>query len=402
MGAPLFFGRPRLAIATAAVAGAAAAAACSTRGDFASGVYIQDVRPSSAVIAMVTKGRDRLRVEAEPAEPTSTARPAAAADDAATELHGMLLEGLEPDTTYAYRVLDATSGRVRGRARFRTAPLPGARKVRFAAFGDSGDTEGDQVPRPLASIAEAFGTDLTPRRQADIARRVLARDPDLVLHTGDVVYPDGAREDYREAFFKPLAPLIARVPVYPVLGNHDVKSQGGKAFEEVFHTPANNDEATDRYYSFDFGDVHFVALDVESRKGLALGEAQRAWLVDDLAASKAAWKVVFLHQPPYSEGKSGDSRRVIENICPIFETFGVDLVLSGHEHNYQRFFPIRGTTYIVTGGGGAETDAVEGSERTARTAEVLHFVLGEADAHQLVLRAIDLEGDVFDGVTLFK
>jgi 3',5'-cyclic AMP phosphodiesterase CpdA len=325
-------------------------------------------------------------------------------EPAPARLHGLALDGLEPDTSYRYAVYDAETLALREEATFRTAPPPGAREIVFAAFGDTGG-EIEHVGAGYGLFARIGGFlagGPWRGRQGELARRVLEDRPELCLHTGDVVYPVGAREAYAEAFFRPFAPLIREVPLFPVVGNHDVMTEGGKPFDEVFHTPANNPQKSPRYYSFDWGDVHFVALDSFSKKAMQRDGPQIQWLMEDLARSRAPWKVCFLHEPPFSEGKKHDSKKVQHRLLPTFEALGVDLVLSGHDHNYQRFRPIRGITYLVTGGGGVSTYDVAASERTAAAREVFHYVRGRADAHRLILEAVDFDGHVFDSVRLEK
>lgn len=279
--------------------------------------------------------------------------------------------GLEPDRLYCYS-LDQLSER----AGFRTAPAPfvGA-STRFVVFGDSGRAGARQ----------------------DAVKEQLHTVPfDLMLHTGDVVYGDASLARYEEDFFDPYAELLKSVPVFPTSGNHEYQNARGAPYREVFALPENGGaEGVERWYSFDWGDVHFVALDTEQ-----LGDAQRAWLTRDLASSPLPWKIVYLHRPPYSSGYHGSSRAVRDAFSRIFMKHGVQVVFAGHDHDYERTKVIDGVTYIVTGGGGHSTRRVGHSAFTAFSEDVLHFVYAEVQGDAMLLHAIDATGREFDSVRI--
>ena len=97
--------------------------------------------------------------------------------------------------------------------------------------------------------------------QYAVADRMVALDPQFVLHTGDVVYPDGQADGYDPFFFQPYQALARRAPIFPTLGNHDYSSRAGQPYLDAFYLPHNNPANTERYYSFDWGNAHFTALD---------------------------------------------------------------------------------------------------------------------------------------------
>lgn len=396
--APPLWPPPQLAGVLAALV---LAAGCGPAVDpFASAPFIQNVSTSGASVAMVTAAPVRLTVALGEGGGERTGTEAEP-----TRFHAVRFEGLDPDTAYPYRVTRADTGASFGGASFHTAPPAGSRPIAFAALGDSGTyTIDDGKIGPLGNFfveLGVLGDSENGRVQRQVAAQIRARSPDLALHVGDIVYPSGAREDYAEGFFRPFGALIATIPLFPVLGNHDIKTDGGAPVDEAFDTPANNPEHSERYYSFDYGDVHFVGLDVVTDRITEPGSPEVQWLAEDLQASTAAWKVCFLHYPPWNDGKHGDSERVQWHLGPIFEATGVDLVLAGHDHNYQRFNPIRGVTYIVTGGGGHSLYPVH-RRRAAVAREVSHFVLATADARRMEIEAIDADGVVFDRVVLMK
>lgn len=392
----------RLERAAALVVAAAAAAVAGCGGqrkELAGGPYVQDVTSSTAIVAVVTPGPERLALrwtapdgaggEVREAEPV--------------QVHGLQATGLAPATTYRY-VVEGAEGGARAEATFRTAPGATATRVSFLVIGDSGGTEDDDGP-VLQDAEEAYeratGVSGDEDQQGKVVAAMLARDPDLVLHLGDVVYPAGAREDYAEAFFRPFAPLICRVPLYPTLGNHDCKTEGGAPYLETFFTPRNGVEADGRTYSFDWANVHFACVDtITSPYGE--GSAQVAWLERDLAASDRPWKVVWWHVPAFSAGRAGENAALQEALVPVLARNGVDLCLTGHDHLYARFFPVGPVTYVTSGGGGKSLYEVRDDPRLAYAESVFHFLEVVVDGPELRLAAIDAAGRTFDALVLRK
>jgi 3',5'-cyclic AMP phosphodiesterase CpdA len=227
-------------------------------------------------------------------------------------------------------------------------------------------------------------------------------EPDLILHTGDVVYPAGEERYYAWRFFAPYRYIIGSVPVFPVLGNHDVRKGNGTAFLETFHPPLDSPRSTKRYYSFDWGDAHFVALDSElyyDDKG-STPEEQKAFLEQDLAATRKRWRVAFLHRSPYGSSRHGGDQKVKEELEPLFVRHGVDLVFGGHDHVYERTVPIRGVTYVVSGGGGRRLYRAGKGMWTASSKSVHHAVLVRVDGGHLSLEAVEADDTVVDRMEL--
>jgi 3',5'-cyclic AMP phosphodiesterase CpdA len=258
--------------------------------------------------------------------------------------HALALADLLPGTAYGYQV-EACGFPLGEAGSFRTAPGPAVQEVHFAAMGDVGCGCPDQAAN---------------------ARTAAARRPDLVLTLGDNAYRSGTDEELTANFFVPMAPLLASTPVFPSLGNHEYYTADAQPYLAAFTLPANNPKRTERYYSFDWGFAHFVALDSTCEEGGARacerGEQLR-WAEQDLRRSTARWKIVFFHHPPYSTGAHG-SARFMRPYARLFERTGVDLVLGGHDHLYERTHPLKddapvpaGTpgavTYVVAGHGGA-------------------------------------------------
>lgn len=384
---------------------AGASQGCGGRRDrTATGPYVQDVTSSSAVVAAITDAPGRLVLRYGLAEDggalTSEVREAEA-----VQVHGLEAEGLLPARTYRY-VLEDEAGGALGEATFRTAPGPAGERVTFLVLGDSGGTDDDDGPVVEAAegvVDDLRGVEGDERQQDQVVAAMIGRGPlpDLILHTGDVVYPAGAREDYPEGFFRPFAPLISRVPLYPTLGNHDVKTEGGAPYLEAFFLPDNGLQPDGRTYSFDWGNVHFTCLDVVTSP-FDEGSPQLAWLERDLAATDRTWKVVWFHVPVVSASRSGGGGAMADAIMPLLEEHGVDLCLSGHDHCYARFFPVGRVTYVTTGGGGKDLYQVRDDPRLAYAESVFHFLEVTVEAREMRLRAIDAGGRAFDAVSIRK
>lgn len=210
----------------------------------------------------------------------------------------------------------------------------------------------------------------------------------LMIHTGDIAYETGTMQQFEDNYFAVYAPLLDSFAMFPSIGNHD----DAGVYRRVYDLPwagGNN------YYSFDHGDVHFVSLDTN-----VMTKRQAQWLDADLAANDSEWTVVYGHHPPYSSGDHGSSLEFRELFVPILEEHEVDLVLSGHDHDYERVLPQNGVHYVVTGGGGRGTRPIGSSSFTGYAEAVLHFVYVEIEGSQLLLHAIDGTGVEFDQLAI--
>lgn len=260
-------------------------------------------------------------------------------ETAATTEHEVRLTGLEPDTGYWYAFGNDEETRYFGEGyRFRTAPPVGAeRALRFWVQGDPGRA----LPTTLA------GRDAVLDWVASHPRPGLPA-LDLWLTTGDNAYRYGRNSEFQKHLFDAYPELLARVPYWPVHGNHDARRW---AFYNIFSFPEKGESGgvpsgSEHFFSFDYGQVHFVILDSHDGDRDVDG-AMMAWLKKDLAATQQPWLITLFHHPPYSKGShdsddSGDSRgrmqEMRENFLPVLEQAGVDLVLSGHSHVYERSY----------------------------------------------------------------
>lgn len=187
-----------------------------------------------------------------------------------------------------------------------------------------------------------------------LTQALLDEAPDAVLVTGDMVLRGSDEGDWQR-FFAVTSELLPRVPYYPAIGNHDLGRAGdaGRRADEVFAlppAPAGRPLGT-FWYSADLVDVHLVFLDSNAYERAE----QQAWLEADLAAARARGVraiVAVTHDGPYSRGIHRGNQLARERYVPILARYHVDLLLAGHDHQYQRG-RVDGIDYVVSGGGGA-------------------------------------------------
>jgi hypothetical protein len=282
------------------------------------------------------------------------------------------VSGLEPDTMYCYTVFQ-NGQPVTAPATLKSAPAPGSTgRVQFVALGDSGGGGSDQ---------------------SALLKQLETVPFDFMIHVGDIAYDNGLLPEFESRFFRVYAPLLAERPIFPASGNHEYDTDDAAPFRQVFALPENGGPAgVERWYSYDWGNVHFVVLDTERS-----GQAQADWLEADLTANKLPWTIVYGHKPPHSSGEHGDDPGFNQWFVPILSAHHVPLVLSGHDHDYERFNPIDGVTYIVTGGGGKGVRELGSPKPDSAFADsVIHLLVVTVDGDTLTTHAIDGTGHEFD------
>jgi UDP-2,3-diacylglucosamine pyrophosphatase LpxH len=217
-----------------------------------------------------------------------------------------------------------------------------------------------------------------------VARIATAEPFDALLLLGDNVYPAGNPAELPRTVFAPFADVLrAGTTLLAIIGNHDVKSNWADAQMRALDMPA-------RYWLQEFDDVLIVGLDSND-----LDPAQLAFLEHALSTTSARWKIVAVHHPPYSAGYQGSSTDIRARLSPLLERYGVQLVLSGHDHDYQRSIPIGGVTYVVSGAA-ANTRRTGDEGFTASSFSWHHFIDIAITGDHLVLRAVGQDGSVFD------
>jgi hypothetical protein len=322
--------------------------------------------------------------------------------------HVVTLTELSPDTLYYYRVGSDTGTEVLlGDIEwFRTLKASGP--VSFLVYGDSGQ----------ATTA-----------QGQIAEVLRETGGDLVLHAGDIVYATFNDGTVDTRMFNYYQPHMKNTPYFLAIGNHDLGCCSGEVsdynptnwpanatnFQNAFYLPTNSMTGTEHFYSFDHGDVHFVALYNPwfANYRFTNGTDQFTWLTNDLAASTKPWKVLYFHMPLANSGAHAgrddnlngiaDGTEVLDLLLPAAEQWGVDLAIAGHEHNFERFAPTNGMHHFVTGGGGA---AVYSFTRrhvaSAQFRPVNHCSRVTVRGETAVIEALDASGAVFDSIVIHR
>jgi hypothetical protein len=318
-------------------------------------------------IAVITQTTRLVEQPDAPSTPTAQTEKNAPPTARPCRNYSAALTGLSLGRKYYYRVQENGQTIAEGYATTRT---PRGHKIRLVAFGDnSAGTASDHA----------------------IAYYAYQARPDFVMNTGDNVYERGLDHEYSRYFFPVYnadvaspatgAPLLRSVPFYTVIANHDVPyhhsdsrfvadfnaHRDSLAYYTAMHMPLNGpaelssptplvgDQADvltqfqacagERFpkmanYSFDYGDVHFLCLDSNLYVD-PTDTALQHWIEQDLMGTDAPWKFVVYHHPAFNVGHEHYREQHMRVLSPLLEKCGVDLVLHGHEHTYQRTMPIR-------------------------------------------------------------
>jgi hypothetical protein len=324
------------------------------------GAYLQMGTPNSVIVRWRTDNPSDSRVR----YGTRAGSLGAQADDPTlTTEHSVTLTGLTPGTRYYYSIGSTTkilAGDDAGHT-FLTPPHVGTPvQTRVWVLGDAG-TGGTGALAVRNAYYNYAGTTTT----------------NLWLMLGDNAYTSGTEADYQSGVFQMYPEMLRSSVLWPSLGNHDTAESATHSlaypYYNIFTVPANGEaggvaSGTESYYSFDYGNVHFVVLDAQTSDRSPTGP-MLTWLRNDLASNLQHWTIAFWHHPPYSHGShnSDTSSHLVqmrENALPILEAGGVDLVLSGHSHAYERSFLLDGhygtsstlnPTMIKDGGNGSTT-----------------------------------------------
>jgi len=390
------------------------------------GPYLQVGTPTNMTVRWRTNipADGRVRYGNLPGNLTSTAYGATN-----TAEHIVTLTNLLPYTRYYY-ALGAAGGDLVGDDTnhwFVTSPVPGWEgPTRIWAIGDSGTANA-----AARAVWEAY---------RDYAS---GRLTDVWLMLGDNAYPNGTDAEYQAAVFDMYPDLLRNTVVWPTLGNHE--TYNGETFSsleqgpyyDMFSLPRAAEagglvSGTEAYYSFDYGNIHFVcmnSMDIDR----AIAGLMMSWLTNDLARTEQEWIIAYWHHPPYTKGthdsdnvNDGESRQMQdmrENALPILESHGADLVLSGHSHVYERSYLLNGhygfsgsldtNTMVIDHGDGREDG--DGLYATSGGTGTVYAVCGCSGAlgggslnhpamHISMSRrgsmVIDVQGDRLDGLFL--
>ena len=310
-------------------------------------------------------------------------------------IHEVVISGLEPGKPYFYRVGDS-KGKFNAISSFETAPTNG-KDFLFTAFGDHG----------VGKISKA---------NVDV---VLAEKPVFNLILGDLSYANGKQKEW-DKWFKQLEPLSRSIPVMPALGNHENEEINGHRVGYIAYLARFALPPPEAQYSFDYSGAHYVSFNSDDFQN----KEQMAWFVNTLKKAQTdksvRWLIVYQHHPLYSSTVGRlNNEPLIAAVRHILDQYKVDLVLAGHNHNYERSYPLvgeaiaqtgsgpyqkgKGVIFVISGGGGRPLYKFtpELPTITARRESVPHYLRVRVTRRELRVEAIRTEGrTVLDSFTI--
>jgi len=400
MGGTLMTERTTSAWARPAGAGAALAVSLSLSAPAAAqqltrGPYLQSVTQSSVYVVWEQDAPSRPEVRYGSAAGSLNEAVTAPSTGTRPEVQPT---GLAPGHTYHYGVFQDGSKLSADGLTIPTAVTAGT-SFRFILYGD---TRSDAVAHQ--QVINAMAAEEGVR---------------LVLHTGDLV-SDGEISEQWDELFALEQPLIGSVPMFAVLGNHETNDGWADLYFDSLVLPANA-PVPEAFYSFDYGSVHFLALDSHINAypwyicitddkiyDLCFTEEQLSWLESDLDAANDSPDiehiVVVIHAGPYTSMDDRSGNGQIRELLDLFAQKRVSLIVSGHDHYYERGTSSNGIPYIITGGGGAplyEIGAPNGEPHTVEhNASVHHYVIVDVEGSELKITAMGLDGQPIDTLSL--
>jgi len=351
------------------------------------------------------------------------------------------LMGLAPATKYYYAVYDGDKRLTPADESysFVTPPMIGSRgPVRFWTLGDGGTGRPEQrdVYRGMLDVIERE-----------------KRPLDLWLHLGDMAYGTGRDVEFQSRFFESYEGALRSVVCWPTMGNHEGHTSKGQQgigpYYDAYMMPRRGEagglaSGTEAYYSFDWANIHFVCLDSHDMDRHP-DKPMAKWLKADLEKAKADWIIAFWHHPPYTKGshdsdKEKDLQEMRRYLMPICESGGVDLVLAGHSHIYERsmlidgvygstnavaennvlddgdgdpdgdgayrksagIHPHQGTVAVVAGNAGASISRKGTISIMKRTMQEFGSVIVDVDGDTLVARMVNRSGKTRDLFSMVK
>ncbi len=235
-----------------------------------------------------------------------------------------------------------------------------------------------------------------------VMQNVKQSNPNFIISMGDLVKDGGIFSEWNKYFFNVAKDIITNTPFVSALGDHEGNDDNGELFRHFFKStqPFNK-----QWFSFDYGNAHFIALDYrwsDSREMMN-------WFVNDIIKTKARWKIVYMHRPSYnfSEHQSAWGQ---DKWPKVFRDFKVDLVFAGHSHIYERFYPMAPAnepdswpvTYITTGGAGAGMSRPDKYESIASVSWKNHFVDVAITGDTLKLKTIGENYSIIDSLNIIK
>ena len=289
-----------------------------------------------------------------------------------TYVHRIYLTNLSSGRLYHYRATQDGKTFTKD-ASFVTA-APAGKPIRFAALADF---------RNNPTVHEA------------IAARIKSAKPMFSIYGGDIC-SNGSYEAFKKEFFLPNElSLSSCVPFFNVPGNHEGWSTNTKAFTQAPISPKYDQG----YYSFDYGDVHFVAIN--NYVSYNENSAQWNFVNKDLSTSNKPWKIVFAHEPAYCAGGHNENKQMINMTIKLFEPNKVDLVIAGHSHFYQHNL-VNGIHHLVLGSAGAPLYDPGNAPYVVKSAKVYHYAIIDVDKNKLHITVYKEDGSIIDTIEIEK
>ncbi len=291
-------------------------------------------------------------------------------------IHKVWLENLQPGQIYNYSIPASAPGNKT--YYFRTIPAD-TNEVTFVVYGD---------------------TRTNPAEHKKIVAQIIKKEPDFVVHTGDLVTNGNSYEQWGKQYFEPVKGLAEHTPIYITKGNHEGKNGN---FEKLLIPQGEK-----KNFGFQFGPLYYYLADNHS--GDLSDKELLNRIVENIHSAKAEWKFVSFHNPPLNFS-GHNSKWCYPNALPMFAKAGADFVISGHSHIYERFKPVAPpihsgahfVTYVTAGGGGAPlADKPKPSNFYAAADSILHFCLFKIKGDMLTMDTIDADGNIIDHLEITK
>jgi len=291
-------------------------------------------------------------------------------------IHKVWLENLQPGQAYNYSIPVSAPGNKT--YYFRTIPAD-TNEVTFVVYGD---------------------TRTNPEEHKRIVEQIIKKNPDFVVHTGDLVTNGNNYEQWGKQFFEPVKGLAGNTAIYITKGNHEGKNGN---FEKLLIPQGEK-----KNFGFQFGPLYYYLAD-NCSEDLSDKELLNR-IVENIHSAKAKWKFVSFHTPALNFS-GHNSKWCYPNALPMFAKAGADFVISGHSHIYERFKPVAPpihsgahlVTYITAGGGGAPlAKKPKSSNFYAAADSILHFCLFKIKGDRLIMDTIDINGNVIDQLEISK
>lgn len=337
--------------------------------------YLQAITPNSIIVMAETDSKDPVTViygkDAFTNRAMTTFLRIAEDRRGETYVHRVILENLEPNSIFKYYVYHkGDTSEIFSFHSYVTEGIP----FRIGVMGDNRSN---------------------PEVHSKKSRKLAKFQPHILVYTGDLCY-SGTYSDWKKEYFtEDEQKLIATAPFYNALGNHEAQTDLTKVFLQAPSSPSNDEY----YYSFDYGDVHFLILNTQA--DVSSKSEQWKFAEKDLASTNKKWKVVVFHIPAYCAGGHGNNKRMQEFTSQIFEKYGVDLILTGHCHFYQRN-KVNGIYHLVIGGGGAPLYEPKEAPYVEKSVKDYHYGIIDVNPEKLIITIYDLRDKIIDQLEIKK